>query len=279
MICHRSLCHSNASKIKSAPIKSSTGKPMKSKPLHTLLFFIALPCHADSSLTANTGIDSSTGKYGQAERTDTITIPIGVKYEVSDWTFRATIPFVESTGPSNVSGSGADRISLNTGQSTRTRASGLGDLVLAASWTAFQQGPWLIDLGAKVKVATAAESKGLGTGKNDFSVQTDIYRVIGSHTLFGNVGFKVMGDPDGIDLKDPFYTSLGWSFRATQNTALGFSYDFRQKIQAGGSALREATGFLTHKLNKHLKLQAYLVSGFSNASPDIGGGVFVSYMH
>lgn len=224
-------------------------------------------------------MDFSTGKYGQSERTDTLTVPIGVKYEVSDWTFRATIPYVETTGPSNVSGAGADRVSLNTGQSTQNKASGLGDLVLAASWTAFQQGPWLIDLGTKVKLATADESKGLGTGKNDFSVQAEIYRVLGSHTLFGTLGFKKMGDPDGIDLKDPLYTSLGWSFRATQETALGLSYDFRQKIQNSGSPLREATGFLTHKLDKDWKLQAYLVSGFSKASPDIGGGLFVFYTY
>lgn len=254
---------------------------MKSKILHILWVLLALPCHAEGILSLSTGIDYSTGKYGQAERTDTLTVPIGLKYEISDWSFRATIPYVdvESSGPSNVSGAGADRISLTTGQSSRSRASGLGDLVLAASWTTFQQGPWLIDLGTKFKVATADESKGLGTGKNDFSVQTEVYRVLGSHTLFSTIGFKKMGDPDGIDLKDPFYTSLGWSFRATQETALGLSYDFRQKIQDSGSPLREATGFLTHKLNKNLKLQAYLVSGFSNASPDVGGGVFVFYTH
>lgn len=240
---------------------------------------IVLPSHADNGLSFSTGIDYSTGKYGDTESTDTLFMPFGIKYETDDWTFRATIPYVESTGPSSVSGSGADRITLNNGQSTRRKEAGLGDIVLTGSWSALQQGPWLVELAAKVKLATADETKGLGTGENDFSVQTEVYRTLASHTLFGTLGYKKMGDPDGIDLKDPFYGSLGWSFRATQSSALGLSYDYRQKVQESGSPIREVTGFVTHKLDPQWKLQGYLVSGFSNASPDIGGGVFVFYTY
>ena len=206
-------------------------------------------------------------------------MPFGVKYETADWTLRATIPYVESTGPSAVSGAGADQITLTTGQGSRKKEAGLGDIVLAASWSALQQGPWLVELGAKVKLSTSDASKGLSTGKNDFSVQTEVYRTLDRHTLFGTLGYKKMGDPDGTDLKDPFYVSLGWAFRASQASALGLSYDFRQKIQDGGSPLREITGFLTHKLNPQWKLQTYLVSGYSKASPDLGGGVFVFYTY
>jgi hypothetical protein len=238
-----------------------------------------LPCHAESSLTFSTGIDYSTGKYGATERTDTLYVPFGVKYETSSWTLRTTIPYVESTGPSTVSGVGADQITLTNGQGSRKKEAGLGDIVLSASWSALQQGPWLVELGAKVKLSTSDESKGLSTGKNDFSVQTEVYRTLDRHTLFGTLGYKKMGDPDGTDLKDPVYASLGWAFRASQASALGLSYDFRQKIQDGGSPLREFTGFLTHKLDPNWKLQTYLVSGYSKASPDFGGGVFVFYTY
>lgn len=235
--------------------------------------------HAETSLTLSSGIDYSTGKYGQSERTETLYVPIVIKYEFSDWTFRAVLPYVESTGPSTVSGSGADRVTLNTGQKVTKRVAGLGDIVLSGSWVALEQGPWLIELGGKIKVATADESAGLGTGKNDYSIQSEIYRVLGSHTLFGTLGYKKMGDPEGTDLKDPFFASVGWSLRASQNTALGLSFDFRQKIQDGGAPIREATGFVTHKLDKNWKLQTYLVSGFTKATPDLGGGLIVFYTY
>lgn len=235
------------------------------------------PCHADSALTLSTGLDYSSGKYGESKRTETLVVPVGIKYEFGDWTLRTTIPYVESNGPSAVSGSGPDRVTIENGSNVRRRASGLGDIVVSAAWNAFKDGPWLIELAGKVKLATADEKSGLGTGENDYSVQTEIYRTLGSNTLFATLGYKKMGDPAGTNLRDPFFTSLGWSYKASQVTALGLSYDFREKVQDSGAPLSDATAFVTHKLDQHWKLQGYLVTGFSRASPDFGGGMFVFY--
>lgn len=92
----------------------------------------------------STGIDYSTGKYGASESTDTLYMPFGVKYETGDWTLRATIPYVETSGPSTVSGAGADRVTLTNGTGTRKKETGLGDVVLSGSWSALQHGPWLV---------------------------------------------------------------------------------------------------------------------------------------
>lgn len=252
---------------------------MKSKLIPVLSLVVPFVCHADDALTVSSGFDYSTGKYGAAQSTETLYIPLSAKYESGDWTWRATIPYIESTGPSAVSGSGADRVALDSGQTARRKAAGLGDIVLAANRTLWTQGPWLIDLGAKFKIATGDKNEGLGTGKNDYAIQAEVYRVLNSHTVFGTLGYKKMGDPDGLDLKDPLFTALGWSYRTSQQTAIGLSYDYRQKITEAGTPLREATGFMTHKLDRHWKIQTYLVTGFSKASPDLGAGVFVFYAY
>jgi hypothetical protein len=226
-------------------------------------------------LTFGTGVDYSYGKYGDKVRTETFYLPFSAKYEVSDWTFRATVPFVESTGPATVSGSGADRVALDTGRGSRHRASGLGDVVLGVTWTALEYQGWLLDFGTKAKLATANKDEGLGTGKNDYSVQTDVYRSWGALTLFGTLGYKKMGDPEGIDLRDPIFVSLGSSFKASPTTSVGMSYDFRPSIRDGGEPLREVTGFLSYRLDQEWKLQAYLVAGYSTASPDFGAGLMV----
>ena len=124
-----------------------------------------MPCHAESALTFSTGIDYSTGKYGATEKTDTLYVPIGIKYEFSDWTLRATIPYVESTGPSTVSGAGADRVTLTNGQGSTKKETGLGDIVLAAGWSAFERGPWLVELGAKVEEGEATRGELLQSEK------------------------------------------------------------------------------------------------------------------
>lgn len=252
---------------------------MKSRLVPVLSLVLPLGCHANDGLTVSSGFDYSTGKYGAAQSTETLYVPLSAKYEFSDWTWRATIPYIESTGPSAVSGSGADRVALDNGQTTRRKAAGLGDIVLAANRTVWARGPWLIDLGTKFKIATADKNEGLGTGKNDYAIQAEVYRTLDSHTVFGTLGYKRMGDPDGLDLKDPFFTSLGWSIRMSQKTAIGLSYDYRQPITETGSPLREATGFMTHKLDQHWKVQTYLVAGFSQASPDLGAGIFVFYAY
>jgi len=157
------------------------GHPLLKTKLFLLPGWLMLAtCHADSALTLSTGFDYSSGKYGESRRTETLVVPVGIKYEFGDWTLRATIPYVESNGPSAVSGSGPDRVTIENGSTNRGRASGLGDIVVSAAWNAFQDGPWLIELAGKVKLATADEKSGLGTGENDYSVQTEIYRTLGA---------------------------------------------------------------------------------------------------
>lgn len=235
--------------------------------------------HAEGNLTFSTGLDYSYGKYGEKARTETFYLPLSAKYEVSDWTFRATVPYVETTGPATVSGSGADRVALDTGRGSRQRTSGLGDVVLGVAWTALEYQGWLLDIGTKAKLATANKDEGLGTGKNDYSIQTDLYRSWGALTLFGTLGYKKMGDPEGIDLRNPLFASLGSSYKASSMTSLGVSCDFRQSVRDGGEPLRELTGFMSRRLDRDWKLQAYLVAGYSSASPEFGAGMLVSYAY
>ncbi|MGE5471733.1 MAG: hypothetical protein ACM3X0_13110 [Bacteroidota bacterium] len=252
---------------------------MKFLPSLLWLTIAALPCHAESNLTFSSGADYSSGKYGDSEKTETYSIPLGLKYEFSEWTLRASIPYVRSSGPANVVGQGADRITLNSGQNVHRTVTGFGDMVISANWTALQHEHWLVEIGAKLKLPTGKSSDGLGTGEPDYSLQTEVYRSQGKHTLFGTLGIKKMGDPAGIDLKDPLYLSLGGSMRVAPDTSFGVSYDFRQKIQEGGAPLREATAFATRKLDANWKIQAYAVTGFSRASPDWGGGLLAFFTY
>jgi len=253
---------------------------LKVRFLSISLLLSATTCQADGQFVFSTGIDYSSGTYGDTRHTETLYVPVTIKYERDDWTLKAIIPYVESSGPSDVVGRGTDRITLSSGQNnTHRKTAGLGDVVLIASWTAYQNSLWLIDIGTKIKLATADEKEGLGTGKNDYSLQTEVYRTIDSHTLFGTLGFKKMGEPDGVALLNPFYASLGWALRTSQRTSLGLAYDYRQKIQEGGAPISEASGFVTHKIDASWKLQAYVVSGFSKASPDLGGGIFAFYTY
>src|SRR3546814_4844884 len=60
---------------------------------------------------------------------------------------------------------------------------------------AFDTGsPLGVALGARAKLATADETRGLGTGANDYRVSVDLYRSIGDTVLFAGAGHDWLGD-------------------------------------------------------------------------------------
>lgn len=236
--------------------------------------------HAEG-LTLATGFDYTSGKYGTPQETQILYVPFIAKYDTGPWALKATVPYIRITGPGNVLGAGEDRVTLPGGAGARRTESGLGDVVLSAFYGVFTERSAAIglDLGAKVKLGTADEAKGLGTGQNDFSLQADLYKPIGSLNVFGSVGHRWYGDPPGVDLKNVFYWAAGGAYRLSDVTSAGLAYDYRPAITTGGGEISELTAFVTRRLSRELKLQPYLVLGFGRASPDWGAGAQIAYSY
>lgn len=234
---------------------------------------------ADSGkVSLTSGFDYSSGNYGTSDTTDILYIPLTGTYETGPWTLKLTVPYLSITGSGNVTKDIG--VYKSATASTRTTESGLGDVVAAATYNVFAgtgANPWLVDLTGKVKFATADETKGLGTGKNDYALQVDAYKVIDRFTAFGTVGYKVLGSPTGITLDNVLYGSLGGSYKYTEQTSSGLILDLRQKASPTGSEQRELTAYVSHKINKSWKSQAYVVKGFTDGSPDWGVGAMATY--
>jgi outer membrane putative beta-barrel porin/alpha-amylase len=223
------------------------------------------------------GAEYTTGKFGGTESTDTLYIPVVVRYETGPWVLKATVPWLRITGPGNVIGAGADRVVVPGVNNARRTESGLGDIVLSGFYNVLDErkGGLGIDLGAKVKLPTADENKGLGTGELDYAAQMDFFKPFDATTLFGSIGYRVYGDPAGATLKDVFYASIGVSYRMSSQQAVGVAYDYRPAIVNGGGKVSETTLFWSNRLSPQWKLQVYGVVGFADASPDAGIGALL----
>jgi hypothetical protein len=234
--------------------------------------FIAGSAAAQTSL--GVGADFTSGKYGGSETTDTLYVPFIAKHETGRWVLKATVPYIRVSGPANVIGAGADRVTIPGASSERRTESGLGDVVASAFYNLRDErsSGWGLDLGLKVKLPTADEEKGLGTGKSDYSVQADLFRPLGGFTLFGSLGYRWYGDPAGIDLRNVPYGALGASRRLSSDSTVGVAYDHRPRIVSGGAKISELTAFWSQRMSPEWKLQLYGVVGFSDASPDAGLG-------
>ncbi len=240
----------------------------------------AAPVHAEGPWTASAGLDYSSGRYGTAADTDILSIPVSVRYQTGPHTLKAALSWLHVRSPADTL-LGPDGRPISGGTAHRTLENGPGDLVTSVVW-AVHDNPELgtsVDLTGKIKWGTADVAKGLGSGEHDLALQADFYQSVGRAALFASIGYKIYGDPDGVDYDNVAFGGLGGSLRLGPGTSLGLSWDYRPKLTATGHASNEWTLFATRRLTEHTKLQAYLVKGIAAGSPDMGAGLMLLHTY
>lgn len=242
------------------------------------------PRGAPGEFGISVGAEYTTGEYGGTTRTDIWYIPLTLHYESRRWLWWATIPglIVEGTGDVVIIGGGGSggHGPGAPGTTARRTESGIGDIIAAASYRLLTQtgGRPAFDLAGKVYFGTADETRGLGTGENDYAVQLGITRDIGTFTWSATGGYLVTGDPVGVTYEDVFYGRLGVEQDFSRNS-VGAALDVQEATVAGGDAPAKLTGYLTTRTGGNTKLTVYLLMGFSDASPDRGAGITFSVLY
>jgi hypothetical protein len=230
-----------------------------------------------SQWTLSTGFDYTTGKYGQPSSTDILTIPVIGRYDYDLWTFKLIVPWTRISGPADVV-QDIGLIRRGASRPTRQTESGLGDVVAVATRNVLNESDAVsLDLTGKIKFGTANRNQGLGTGENDYSLQADVYKVIEDFTPFATLGYRILGSPPGLSLNNVWFASFGTTYRMTAPTAVGVALDLQEKSSDTVEDVSELTAFITHELDRHWKLQGYVLTGFTHSSPDFGIGGIVSH--
>ncbi len=242
------------------------------------------------------GGEYSTGDYGTGTDTAIWYFPLIFRYETERWLLRLTVPYLIVENAGNVvivggqpvgghpmTGGGMGGGGMGGGtliQPTTQTESGLGDIVAAASYTLQpgDAGRLGIDLTGKIYFGTADETKGLGSGENDVALQVDLTQDLGAVSLYGSGGYRVNGDPPGIDYRDVFYGTVGLERRLERNT-VGLAFDAQQAVLADGDVFAELTAYLTLRPEKDRKLTTYLLLGLSDAAPDWGIGLTYTWYY
>ncbi|HEY6094225.1 MAG TPA: hypothetical protein VIU93_04655 [Gallionellaceae bacterium] len=229
----------------------------------------AYPAFAeDSRFSLGAGFDYSTGKYGGTTSTDILYIPVVAKYETDTLTLKLTVPYISVTSLGNVV-RGMGVISRSTSTRTTTQ-SGLGDIIATAAYVVYDASGLLLDVAGNIKFGTASASKGLGTGQNDYSAQLDAFYTVDATTLFATAGHKIVGVPEGIAVNNINYGTLGVRQKLDNRHAVGLMLDAAQSPTELAPGTRELTAFITSQLSSDRKLQAGVMKGYSDASPDWG---------
>ncbi|MFA7586454.1 MAG: transporter [Novosphingobium sp.] len=239
------------------------------------LLATATPAAAQDYVQFGTGVDYSTGDYGDSHDTDMLAVPFTAKVQAGNFHASAQIPYLRVHGPENVVPGDGGATPGNSTAPVSTRK-GLGDLILGAGYTfALAETTFLVASG-KVKLPTASERKFLGTGTTDFTAQGELLQVFGSVTTSVRGGRRFNGSSAAFPLRDVWQAGAGVYYQ-TGKLALGLDYDWREKSLPTSSDRSEATLSATYRLNPALRLQGYGYAGFTDSSPDVGGGVQLLY--
>ena len=251
-----------------------------------ILLALSAPVLADDQFSLGAGFDYSSGKYGNAVSTDILYIPVAAKYESDGLTLKLIVPYISVTGPGGVI-QGFGRIALpmggtglgpmGAGGASRTTNSGLGDVIAQAGYNFYSVDALSLDIVGKVKFGTADANKGLGTGRNDYSAQLDGYYALQDKTsLFATAGYKVVGAPTGIEVNNVAYSILGVDQKLSDAANAGVMFSAAQSATAVGSNQQDVTLYVSRKLDRDLKIQANVLKGFSDGSPDYGVGAMIT---
>jgi len=157
------------------------------------------------------------------------------------------------------------------------RRRGLGDLRIGASYRLAGGGSRLfrIDAGASVKLPTADEEEGLGTGETDWRVGVSGEYRFWSLTTFGGVGYNGLGDPADVRFEDVFdaYAGIESLPLAERFLVSGWLEGHPEVIAGEGSRVVAAAGLRTLG---HVRFEVQARAGLTDAAEDFAIAASVS---
>jgi len=231
----------------------------------------------ETNIRLSTGLEYSSGKFGSAEDIEDFYVPLKLSADNGRFGVYITVPYLSVRAPTGTIADPDGQPIPGTGDTTTE--SGLGDVT--ASFTLYDAYydpdlAFALDVTGAVKFGTADLDKGLGTGESDYSLYLDGYKWFESFTLLGSVGYRWRGEPEGAEFNNVFLGSIGGAWSAGTHTLVGVLFDYRESALASNDDVQEITGFASMHLNNDWNLELYAFTGFTDSSPDWGGGISVT---
>jgi hypothetical protein len=172
--------------------------------------------------------------------------------------------------------------------------SGIGDVLVQSKNYILKSGPGnrpTLTFDVDYKFSTADESKGLGTGKDDYSAGLDYVQPIGKRLqILGRATYRFTGSPDGFDFQDRLYLSAGFGVM-TAHSAWRLHYEtvnpiLKEVVQydASGAAVafvpvedyKAVRGEAVIRNNAGGSVKIWALAGLNDSSPDLGFGLTFS---
>ncbi|MEI8015777.1 MAG: transporter [Nitrospira sp.] len=187
-----------------------------------------------------------------------------------------------STGCTNQGPGNNNCPTVLTGQvagNTTTNA-GLGDIILRGRYYIVEEKGWvpLIAITGRLKLPTADASRGLGTGKMDEGVGSEISKRLGdSWITFLDGGFNVIGRPDGLNLRNQWWYDVGGGYYIMKNLLGTVYFEEYRSLVSGVQNIRDVFFGMNYRASSEWRFNGGVSVGLSNGAPDYALSIGTSY--
>jgi len=247
----------------------------------------------------------SSGNFGTDTTSSFISAPVSIRRFFKDGDIAIVIPFVtamtaggatlvggqptqtvpESCFSNSGQGKPEDRPecqALFSGgvQSQKVTNSGLGDIVLRGRYYIIEEKDWtpLIAITGRLKLPTADERRGLGTGEMDEGVGTEISKRLGdSWITFLDGGFNVIGRPEGLNLRNQWWYDVGGGYYFMQNLLGSVYFEEYRSLVSGNPNIRDVYFAMSYRASSEWRFNGGVSAGLSNGAPDNTVSIGTSY--
>ncbi|HEX8233252.1 MAG TPA: transporter [Caulobacteraceae bacterium] len=237
---------------------------------------------AEPTFRFTTGFDYSSGDFGETVPTEVLYVPFTGRATFGRWTFRATVPYLEISGPANVvvgdEGGGGETTGA-PGRGPRRTVAGLGDTTLAAtySFNRLRGTRAYLDLSGRLRLPTGDEDTGLGVGAVDTGVNSELGWDGPKGGAYLNLGRRFLGDSDRFKREDGWTASTGGWVNATRRVQVGSYYSWREASLRNGTDPQELGAYFAYRFSRQWRVQLTGYKGLSDGSPDVGAAVSISF--
>lgn len=222
------------------------------------------------------GLEYETGDYGTSSTTDLLQLPVGIDYLNGRLSAGLNTSFLAAKSNGAITVSSMGRMTSISHSTVRdTTVSGIGDVNMYASYRlpTTDEAEISYHITGRVKIGTADQNKGLGTGENDYAIEGGVLTRLQKLYLFANLGYQLTGDSTTVNYKNVWYGNAGTTYPLSTSRSLGAILELSQAATPGFDSPAQLTMFLNQAITRQRQLYFYVLLGLSNGSPDSGAGV------
>jgi len=244
-----------------------------------------------SSAAVGIGFEVSHGDYGVGADATLVTLPLSVflhPVNKLDITLEVPLLYLSSKSGSGVvvthsGGAGRGRTVNSSGAtvtgSTTVQESGVGDINMTAGWTLLTDGEGIPKIRPTfyAKVPSGDLDRGLGTGTMEVGPGLSVSKWLGNVQLFGEGAYIFQNSKSDYQGRNYISYLGGVGIQATDRLFVSALAKGSSPRSEGAEAQAEGRLKVNYMHSRRLSLEIYGLTGFTDASPDFGGGMMLVY--